>query len=90
MRFTFDRLARVLRGLLGGDAAPSALDIKLGARILAKSPGLSLVGGLGIAVAVALGVAGYAVVNSYFFPVVPLNEGDRLVVARQVRSPGTA
>ena len=79
MRFTFDRLARVLRGLLGGDAAPSALDIKLGARILAKSPGLSLVGGLGIAVAVALGVAGYAVVNSYFFPVVPLNEGDRLV-----------
>jgi predicted permease len=79
MRFTFDRLGRVLRGLIGGDAAPSTLDIKLGARILAKSPGLSLVGGLGIAVAVALGVAGYAVVNSYFFPVVPLNEGDRLV-----------
>src|ERR1051325_4449530 len=59
--------------------APSLLDIKLGARILAKSPGLSLVGGLGIAVAVALGAAGYAVVNSYFHPVVPLNEGDRLV-----------
>lgn len=79
MRFTLDRLGRALRALLGRDAAPSALDIKLGARILAKSPGLSLVGGLGIAVAVALGAAGYAVVNSYFFPVVPLNEGDRLV-----------
>ena len=79
MRFTVHRLARIVRRLAGGDAAPSALDIKLGARILAKSPGLSLVGGLGIAVAVALGAAGYAVVNSYFFPTVPLNEGDRLV-----------
>jgi hypothetical protein len=91
MRFTFDRLAHVLRGLLGGDAAPSALDIKLGARILAKSPGLSLVGGLGIAVAVALGAAGYAVVNSYFFPVVPLNEGARAIrrsICRPTRACG--
>jgi putative ABC transport system permease protein len=79
MRFTFDRLARAIRALARGDAAPSTLDIKLGARILAKSPGLSLVGGLGIAVAVALGAAGYAVFNSYFYPVLPLNEGDRLV-----------
>ncbi|MBW8868915.1 MAG: hypothetical protein JF610_16565 [Acidobacteria bacterium] len=79
MRFTFDRLARALRSISRGNAAPSLLDIKLGARILAKSPGLSLVGGLGIAVAVALGVAGYAVVNSYFYPDVPLNQGDRLV-----------
>ena len=79
MRFTFDRLANALRALFGGDARPSTLDIKLGARILAKSPGLSIVGGLGIAVAVALGAAGYAVVNSYFYPVVPLSEGDRLV-----------
>jgi len=79
MRFTFDRLARALRSLAAGEAAPSVLDIKLGARILAKSPGLSLVGGLGIAVAVALAAAGYAVVNSYFYPDVPLNQGDRLV-----------
>jgi predicted permease len=79
MRFTVDGLARALRSLARGDAAPSLLDIKLGARILAKSPGLSLVGGFGIAVAVALGAAGYAVVNSYFYPDVPLNQGDRLV-----------
>ena len=65
MRFTFDRLARAVRSLAGANAAPSVLDIKLGARILAKSPGLSVVGGLGIAVAVALAAAGYAVVNSY-------------------------
>lgn len=79
MRFTFDRLANAFRALTGGDARPSTLDIKLGARILAKSPGLSIVGGLGIAVAVALGAAGYAVFNSYLYAVVPLNEGDRLV-----------
>jgi putative ABC transport system permease protein len=79
MRFTLDRLARALRSLVAGDAAPSVLDIKLGARILAKSPGLSLVGGLGIAVAVALAAAGYAVVNSYSYPDVPLDQGDRLV-----------
>jgi putative ABC transport system permease protein len=79
MRFTFDRLARALRSLASGNAAPSVLDVKLGARILAKSPGLSLVGGLGIAVAVALGAAGYAVVNSYSYPDVPLDQGDRLV-----------
>ncbi len=72
--------ARTARGLRWFDEMRfSWLDVKLGARILAKSPGLSLVGGLGIAVAVALGVAGYAVVNSYFFPVVPLSEGERLV-----------
>jgi len=79
MRFTVDRLARALRSVASGNAAPSVLDIKLGARILAKSPGLSLVGGLGIAVAVALGAAGYAVVNSYSYPDVPLDQGDRLV-----------
>ena len=87
IRFTFDRLARAVRAVAGGNPVPSVLDIKLGARILAKSPGLSLVGGLGIAVAVALGVAGYAVVNSYFYPTVPLNEGDRLVALSKFDQP---
>ncbi len=79
IRFMVHRIARTIRGLAGGNATPSALDFKLGARILAKSPGLSLVGGFGIAVAVALGAASYAVINSYFYPKVPLSEGDRIV-----------
>ena len=79
LRRSLDRLARALRCVIGRRVAPSMLDLKLGARILAKSPGLSLVGGLAIAVAVALGAGGYAVVNSYFFPDVPLSQGDRLV-----------
>ncbi|MDF1504491.1 ABC transporter permease [Roseisolibacter sp. H3M3-2] len=79
LRFAVDRVGRVLRSLANGGATPSGLDIKLGARLLAKSPGLALVGGLAMAVAVALGAGGYAAVNSYFYPELPLAEGDRVV-----------
>jgi predicted permease len=79
VRFSIDRLARAIRGLAGGDASPSLLDLKLGLRMLAKSPGLTLVGGFGIAVAVALGAGAYAFINSYFYPELPLHEGDRIV-----------
>jgi predicted permease len=79
MRFTLDRIARVIRSFAGGDAAPSALDLKLAARMLVKSPGLTLVGGFGMAIGVALGAGAYAVINSYFYPKLPLDEGDRVV-----------
>ena len=79
MRFTLDRVIRALRSLFGGDAAPSSLDLRLGARMLAKSPGLTLVGGFGMAVGVALAAGAYAFFNSYFYPKLPLNEGDRIV-----------
>jgi putative ABC transport system permease protein len=82
MRFTLDRATRAFRGLGGlvrRGAIPSALDLRLGARLLARSPGLALVGGLGMAVAVALGAGAHAVVNSYFYPELPLHEGDRVV-----------
>jgi len=79
MRFTFDRVTRAFRSLAGGDASPSVLDVKLGVRMLAKSPGLTLVGGFGMAVGVALGTGAYAAINSYFYPELPLHEGDRVV-----------
>jgi predicted permease len=79
MRFTFDRIAGVARGLVGRDTTPSALDLKLAARMLAKSPGLTIVGGFGIAIGVALGAGAYAVINTYFYPEIPLSEGDRIV-----------
>ena len=63
-----------LRPLLG-----LSLDLKLGLRMLGKYPGLALVGGLGMALATAVGTAGFVVVNSYFFPEVPVPQGDRLV-----------
>lgn len=55
------------------------LDLRLGARMLAKAPGLAVVGGLGMAVAVAISAGAFAVFNSYFFPDLPLHEGDRVV-----------
>jgi predicted permease len=79
LRFSIHRIASVIRSLAGGDAAPSALDLKLAVRMLAKSPGLTLVGGFGMAIGVALGAGAYAVINSYFYPELPLNEGDRVV-----------
>jgi putative ABC transport system permease protein len=56
------------------------LDVKLGARMLIKYPGLALVGGIGIAVAVAIAAGGYSVIYGNFLPSsLPFEEGDRLV-----------
>lgn len=79
MRFSLDRLARAIRSVFSRDGLPSVLDLRLGARMLAKHPGLALVGGLGMAVGVALAAGAYAFLNSYFFPVIPLHEGERIV-----------
>ena len=79
MRFAIDHIARSLRGLFSRDVQPSALDLKLGARMLGKSPGLTLVGGFAMAVAVALGAGAYAFFNTYFYPEITLHEGDRVV-----------
>jgi predicted permease len=79
MRFTLDRITRGFRGHFGGDATPSTLDLRLGLRMLAKSPGLTIVGGFGMAIGVALAAGAYAFFNSYFYPRLPLNEGDRIV-----------
>ena len=79
MRFTLDRVTRAIRGLFGGEATPSVLDLRLGLRMLGKSPGLTFVGGFGMAVGVALAAGAYAFFNSYFYPELPLHEGDRVV-----------
>jgi putative ABC transport system permease protein len=56
-----------------------SLDFKLGLRNLIKHPGLAIVGGLGMAVATAVGAGGHAMINSYFYPDLPLHEGERVV-----------
>src|SRR5687767_12661458 len=56
------------------------LDVKLGVRMLIKHPGLALVGGFGIAVAVAIAAGGFSVIYGNFLASsLPLEEGDRLV-----------
>src|SRR5919106_2374159 len=56
----------------------SWLDIKLGLRMLVKYPGLTLISGLGMAVAVAIG-AGFFVIMTAIFSGLPLDEGERVV-----------
>jgi putative ABC transport system permease protein len=62
-----------------GSTAFSWLDLKLAVRMLVKYPGLTLTGGSGIAMAIAIGVGFFAVLHSRFYPTIPLSEGDRLV-----------
>src|SRR5687768_18478190 len=57
----------------------SWLDVKLGLRMLVKYPGLTLVGGLGMTVAIAIGAGFFAFFHSHLRPRIPLEEGDRLV-----------
>jgi len=62
-----------------GSSILSWLDLKLALRMLVRYPGLTLIGGLGIAMAVAIGVGFFALFHSRFYPTIPLSEGDRLV-----------
>src|SRR5262245_39082272 len=56
------------------------LDVKLGVRMLIKFPGLALIGGFGIAVAVAIAGGGYSVIYGTFLASsLPFEEGDRVV-----------
>jgi predicted permease len=55
------------------------LDFNLGARMLRKYPALALVGGLGMAVAIAISVGFFAFAQIHAFPTLPLEEGDRIV-----------
>ena len=57
----------------------SWLDLKLALRMLVRYPGLTLTGGLGIAVAMAIVVGFFSTNTWYFHPTIPLNEGDRMV-----------
>ena len=54
-------------------------DYKLGLRMLLKYPGLTLAGGLALAIAIGVGAGWYDVVGKIFAPTIPLPEGDRLV-----------
>ena len=60
----------------------SWLDVRLGLRMLAKYPGLSLVSVTGMSVAIAIGAVAFGVISTIMDPTVPLDEGDRLVSIR--------
>jgi predicted permease len=58
------------------------MDVKLGVRLLVKHPGLTFVGGVAIAFAIAVGAASFEFVKQVVFPTIPLHDGDRIVSIR--------
>jgi putative ABC transport system permease protein len=55
-------------------------DYKLGLRMLLKYPGLTLAGGLALAIAIGIGAGWYDLMGQIMAPAIPLAEGDRLVL----------
>ncbi|HEX2191528.1 MAG TPA: ABC transporter permease [Longimicrobiaceae bacterium] len=65
-----------------GWVSGASLDLKLGLRMLAKYPGLTLVGGIAMAFAIAVGAATFELVAEVVHPRLPLPDGDRVVGIR--------
>ena len=68
-----------IRDALASRGLAPGLDVKLGLRMLVKYPMLTLVGGLAITVATAIGVGGSEFIRDMVAPTLPLDEGDRIV-----------
>src|SRR5918994_4384874 len=60
-------------------SAVSWLDWKLGARMLLKHPALTIIGGLSLAAAIAIGVVGIEVAGELLYKRLPFDEGSRVV-----------
>jgi len=83
---THKESARASRGLRPFDQIGlSWLDVKLGVRMLAKYPGLSLVSVMGMSVAIAIGAGGFGLIHALADAELPLNEGDRVVTLESAR-----
>ena len=61
-----------------------SLDFRLGLRMLAKYPGLTIVGLVGMAVTVAIGVVAFSAVSAIVDSTLPFDEGDRVVLIANV------
>jgi predicted permease len=64
------------RGLL---TAVAWLDWKLGARLMLKHPALTIIGGLSLAAAIAIGAVGIEVAGELLYKRLPFDEGSRVV-----------
>ena len=78
--YNYKEAGREARGLRWFDAfRVSWLDIKLGARMIRRYPGLTVIGGLAMGVAIALGAGVLGVISMVKDPRIPLDEGERIV-----------
>ena len=75
---------------IGGSSPPgrsrqfpfSWLDFKVGFRMLARYPGITVIGTVAIAVAIALGTLYFEAINKFWNPRLPIPDGDRVVSIR--------
>ena len=79
-RFATERLG----GVLPSWGSSIGLDLRLGLRMLVKYPMLTLVGGIAITVATAIGVGASEFVRDMLAPELPLEDGDRIVRLYQI------
>jgi hypothetical protein len=70
------RTPRVIRSLPG---AISGLDFRLSARLRVRNPGLTLLAGFGIAVAIGITTGVFGTVDSSIAPRLPLEDAKRIV-----------
>jgi predicted permease len=78
--YNYKEAGREARGLRWFDAfRVSWLDLKLGARMAYRYKGLTIMGALAMAVAIALGAGVLSVIALVQDPRIPLDEGDRIV-----------
>src|SRR6186713_896467 len=59
--------------------AVSWLDWKLGARLLLRYPALTIIGGLSLAAAIAIGVVGIELADELLYKRLPFEDGSRVV-----------
>jgi putative ABC transport system permease protein len=60
----------------------SSLDFKVGIRMLARYPGITIIGTVAIAVAIALGTLYFEAINKWRNPELPIRDGERVVSLR--------
>ena len=78
--YNYKEQGREARGLRWLDAFRiSWLDVKLGARMIHRYPGLTIIGGLAMGIAIALGAGVMGVIALMSDPKIPLHEGERIV-----------
>jgi predicted permease len=73
---------RLVARIRNGQFLFSWLDFKVGFRMLARYPGITLIGTVAIAVAIALGTLYFEALNKFWNPRLPIPDGDRVVSVR--------
>src|SRR3954468_12668667 len=77
---SFADRGRAARGLRAFDSLRfSALDLKLGGRMLVKHPALTVIATIAVAYAVAVGTVGFEIARQVLWPTIPLPDGNAIV-----------